>query len=227
VRAAMGSGKSNHKINNINLTTITELIQDYIANTAPITINVAPNTIKIMTSDGYYRSTFETSTKGESYLQQRKIHENKCFLGLYDLKTVTNFDRPKYGALNFLNNPAGIPSAQGYGAFHLTVASPVRKRCTITPMDSFGFTVMGVLDYCDHVWMHLGPKELKALVRLVMGKIESSDQYGSIYREIQIHGDMKCDRDFLTLSVPRGTDPTNLDIAVAFTEKFGIKLVKY
>jgi hypothetical protein len=60
-------------------------VSKYIAEDAPITVNVAPHVVKLLCQDTHLRSTFEiNSGKGPAYLQTRVAAESRVFLGLYD-----------------------------------------------------------------------------------------------------------------------------------------------
>lgn len=56
----------------------------YIAESAPITVNISPAVLKLVSDDGYLRSVFEVNKKGDAYIQSRINFESVCFLKLYD-----------------------------------------------------------------------------------------------------------------------------------------------
>ena len=65
---------------------------------------------------------------------------------------ATDFERVKYGVVNFTNDPKGVNCASGYGASYLLLKENVRHRCTITDMDSSTSACrIGTLKYCFHV----------------------------------------------------------------------------
>lgn len=194
----------------------------YIAESAPITVNIHPSVLKLVSDDGYLRSVFEVNKKGDAYIQSRINFESVCFLKLYD--SAVKFERPKYGALNFLNLPGGISSASVYGKWHLVLKDAVRRRCTLAPGDTFGVSTIGVLDFCTHVLCYLTGGEIRELVKIALGIIPHGTKYEGSYREIQIHGEVRCDRDFAALHVPKGDD---LKIAEEFSQKYNIPLVLY
>lgn len=216
----------NHETEAVSLAdSILGAITDYVADTAPITINVSEATVKILLTDGYYRSIFEINKKGEAYTEARRRWESECFLNLYNLKTVSSFDRPKYGALNYLNSPAGIPPAFAYGEWFFTLKSDpqVRKRITLATGDTAVSRCLGVLDHCMHVLKHLTDAELSSIIRVATNQ-NSSLSYppGSSYREVQIHGDVKLDRDIECLNIPM-KEIDNIT-AVMFAKKFNVEI---
>lgn len=203
-------------------------ISKYIATRAPITVNINPHIIKILIDDCIYRSTFEVNaSKGASYLAVRTAWESQCFLGLYD--GAINFDRCKYGALNYLNCPQGIPSARGYGRWHFTLNDALRKRCTLATGDTAGSRTLGVLDFCDHVLIDLQPNELRALADVATERVKFTlPTVYCAYREIQIHGELNCGRDIASLHVPRGEVGTaDFVIAEEFSHTYNIPIVLY
>lgn len=204
-------------------------ISKYIATKAPITVNINPHIIKILIDDGIYRSTFEVNaSKGAAYLAGRIAWESACFLGLYD--SAVNFDRCKYGALNYLNCPQGILGARGYGRWHFTLNNDVRRRCTLATGDTAGSRTLGVLDFCDHVLVELHPDELRALADVATGRVACTlpTVYKACYREIQIHGELNCGRDVASLHVPR-SEVVSADFAIAeeFSRRYNVPIVMY
>ena len=195
----------------------------HIAEKAQLTVNISPAVLKLVSDDGYLRSVFEVNKKGDSYIRSRFGFESVCFLKLYD--TTTSFERPKYGAMNFLNLPGGVTTARSYGAWHLVLNDSVRRRCTLAPGDTFGVSTIGVLDFCTHVLCYLSKGELRDLIKVALGIIPHGTKYEGGYREIQIHGEVRCDRDFASINVPKGD--ANIQIAEEFSAKYGIPLVIY
>lgn len=215
------------KINNLTAHPY-ELITKYIASSAPITINVAPHIVKILLDDHIYRSTFEVNApKGPQYLTARTAWESACFLGLYD--GVKPYSRVKYGALNYLNCPQGVISARSYGAWHFTLKDTVRKRCTLATGDTGCSRTLGVLDFCDHVLVEFTECDLVSLTDIAAGTVAHADpkSYNNGYREIQIHGELSCERDIASLHIPANNDHRTKNIAVEFSEKYNIPIVYY
>lgn len=206
--------------------TVLEATSDYIANIAPLVIHVKPDTIPILIGDGHYRSSFETNTTqgkktNSNYMKPRVGWESECFLGLYN--STTNFERPKYGALNFLNHATGVKSAIGYGSCYMTLKPHVRRRVTLATGDTSASRCLGVLDFCNHVLIALSDQELYYLIQIAVGLIESApnDLPAFTYREIQIHGELKLSRDIESLHAGRDA----YDVAEAFSRELDIPVV--
>ena len=49
---------------------------------------------------------------------------------------ATDFERVKYGVINFTNDPKGVSIASMYGPSYFLLKEHVRERCTFTDMDS-------------------------------------------------------------------------------------------
>ena len=98
------------------------------------------------------------------------------------------FERVKYGAMNFTNDPKGIRCCSGYGQSYFILKTHVRDRCTITDMDSSSSTAtLGTFRFMFHVLMKLSDAELRCAFEGSKGKEMKSNVVGS-YKEIQIHG---------------------------------------
>lgn len=199
-------------------------IGKYIAESAPITINIRPDVIKLLTADGTIKSAFEVNTKGVAYIKWRRDKEAGCFLGLYSNGTL-DVDRPKYGALNFLNTPGGIPSARSYGKWQLVPKKSVRTRCTLAGENTHSQSDIGVLDFPAHILLKLTTVELLQLALIANGIITSAEKYEGTYREVQIHGTLTCERDIAELHVEKN-DPDRA-CADEFARKYGITLCEY
>lgn len=63
-----------------------------------------------------------------------------------------DFERVKYGVINFTNDPKGVSCAKNYGGSYLLLKPHVRPRCTMTDMDSSNSSShIGTFKYCYHV----------------------------------------------------------------------------
>jgi hypothetical protein len=109
--------------------------------------------LRAIARDGLYRSQFETGTSNGGLTAipggERWGWETDLFGGLYDGEDPGR--RPKYGALNQLNDPYG--AAPRFGSSYLRLAEPALDRSTFCYPDShygpthFGTaTKMGLLD---------------------------------------------------------------------------------
>ena len=62
---------------------------------------------------------------------------------------ASDFERVKYGVINFTNDPKGVRCCSGYGASYFLLKPHVRHRCTFTNQDSSNQqSVMATLKYC-------------------------------------------------------------------------------
>lgn len=224
LQARVDEYNKSHAKNKISL----EMITNYFAHTAPITINVKLDTIKILFNDTHYRSIFETHHGGGcNDLKRRTQAEDDVFFNLY--QDQKPFDKPKYGAVNYLRAHDGVKSAQMYGTLHFTLVndSKLRNRITIATGDTFGRPKMGVLDYCNHVITAINKKEFESLVKVITTG-EPQKYEGSSYREVQIHGEILLSRDIESLSISHTEyDAKAQEILSDFGEKFGIKILVY
>ncbi len=204
-----------------DITSVTDKIVRYIAHDAPLIVHVNDHTVKILLDDTHYRSIFEINVKGDVYLAARRQWESDCFARLYDGQKA--LDRPKYGALNLLNCPRGQIMATAYGAWHFVLKPHVRDRTTVASGDTAGSRCLGVLDYCIHVLAAISDDELQKIIDIVEGRIESAGyRHGTVYREIQIHGDLDIARDIESLNIPADASRRESALAEQFGTKFGI-----
>lgn len=83
---------------------------------------------------GIYKSQFETFISNGSVSAYvggaRDLWEEKLFGGAYQIEGVTNFERPKYGALHLLLHPDG-PSPR-FGSCYFLLKPNASHRCTFT-----------------------------------------------------------------------------------------------
>lgn len=108
------------------------------------------------------------------------------FCKKYD--SAKDFERVKYGTINFTNDPKGVNSCRGYGNSYFLLKSDVRERCTLTDQDSSSAnSLIGTFRFCYHVLNRLTDAELKAAVQAAQALEVSSAVVGT-YKEIQIHG---------------------------------------
>lgn len=200
-----------------------EIVTNYIAEIAPAIIHVPARVIQLLIRDDFYRSVYEVSSK-PGYTTGRTAAESRCFLKLYD--NVTNFERPKYGCLNYLNAPAGVPSAAMYGDCYFTLKQSVRKRITISSGDTFTNVSIGVLDFCNHVLMTIEQPNLITLCKVALGEIRSGKYSDNpVYKELQIHGEVKLSRDIASVHAPAADYATIGQTITEFSERFNVPIV--
>ena len=91
----------------------------------------------------------------------RNQWESRMFDGLYD--SVSNYQRVKYGTMNFTNDPKGVAVCSGYGQSYFLLKPHVRNRCTITDMDSASATAtISTFRYMNNILAKLPDNEIKA-----------------------------------------------------------------
>lgn len=79
--------------------------------------------------------------------------------------TATDYEKVKYGTINFTNDPAGVNACKSYGNSYLLLKDDVRSRCTFTDMDSSNAnSLIGTFKYGDHILFKLSDSELKAAI---------------------------------------------------------------
>jgi len=163
--------------------------------------------------DTHYRNQFETHTSGGlKDLKVRERWENALFNKAYD--ACEPVYRPKYGVANMVNDPRGIKKAQQYGNCFLELSPAARRRCTFSGADSGGISdsKLATCEYYAHVLERdYSDAELTALL-LVANRTPRFMASETIknYKEVQIHGDVKLDRDIVALHVPKDEDGPKL-----------------
>lgn len=206
---------------------VVESIATYIAERAPLVIHVASSVVPKLIEGTHYKSAFEVANycggkteNKNNYMDARYKWESECFLKLYD--DVTSVERPKYGALNFLNKLSG--GAPIYGKNYLILGPHVRKRITIATGDTSGSRCLGVLDFCYHVLTALTDIELMWLIKIAMGLADRAPEtcHSATYREIQIHGEINIARDVEAFCV--GED-LHIPIVDSFQNTFGVPVI--
>lgn len=76
---------------------------------------------------------------------------------------ASDFERVKYGVINFTNDPKGVKCALSYGQSYLLLKEHVRPRCTFTNKDSSSSDAqIGTFKYPFHVIEKMNDNELKS-----------------------------------------------------------------
>ena len=177
-----------------------ETVINYIKN-VPVVIHVSTTTISHLAREGVYKNIFEitNSGKGQSYNTSRFDWEKNMFNSIYD--DAEAIEKVKYGALNLLNNPNGVPSAYSYGNSYLLLKNHVKQRITFVCGDSSqkqmqiatfdnNVILLNILDY----------KLLDEVIEIALNKKNSSPT-NYAYIEAQIHGPLIIGRDIQMLYV--------------------------
>lgn len=200
-----------------------KILLDYISK-CQLNINFNDSLFKIFSEDTHYRSVYETDTKGARYNSSRNVAEDRIFLDLY--KSVTAFERPKYGSIDIHNQPG--KDALQYGNCYFVLDDNVQIRTTITKCDSFTTTPIGVLDYPLHVLDELSKDELLYIYSIANGSNESSgkstkNSYG--YKEVQYHGPISFIEDIMCVCIPESV--VEDFYFIKFIEKFNLNYCTY
>jgi len=169
---------------------------------APIIVHLdLEKILGFLEKDTHYRNQFETNSSGGTLdAAKRKEWESALFGGAYDNSVGSK--RPKYGALNVLQDPNGIGSCCQYGESYL-VLKGVRLRTTFTPEDSSAMCKqVACCDYYAHVLAMYTDNELKACLRVGSGEERALDSSILMkYKEAQIHGDICLSKHVFALVV--------------------------
>lgn len=160
----------------------------------PVTINFHPDlmmdgslVIDRLGAEGVYRSQFETGTSngGLTAFQggDRWLWESRIFGGAYDKADPSL--RPKYGSLNYRNDPVG--GSRRFGSAHFRLHPHVRERISFSYPDS-----------------HLGPDDFAVddvceLIALAEMNPLALDPWLDNYIEAHIHGPLVISEDVETL----------------------------
>jgi hypothetical protein len=79
-----------------------------------------------------------------------------------------------------------------------------------------------------HIAKHFSDNELRTVCRIINSEIAHGEWGGEAYREIQIHGELRFDRDFETVVLPRRYQSTEYEnMAREFTFRNGLNLEWY
>ena len=195
----------------------------YVRNEAPIIIHLQLETVlPHLVKDTHYRNQFETNTsKGTLSHTTRTQWENRMFKGIYDKST--GYDRVKYGVLNTPNSPNGISACYAYGDSFMLLADNVRLRTTFADMDTGSDSaILASCEFYTHILVKYVDAEIKDMLEVASGKKKSMTSVNTgTYKEIQIHGPVRLNRDVKALFCnPRHkTDPNMVKMITEFCEK--------
>ena len=167
----------------------------------PMTIRFKVKTLEsFFLKDTHYRSLFEIGTgNGCTAQNTRKMHETRLFGKYYD--SGYKSARPKYGCFNISMGSKGCEEAISYGeCYFILNDETVRWRVTFTEKDSFAARECGTLDHCYHILNKFSDHDLKNLINVSSGEIIGAN---ATYKEIQIHGPLKFNRDIKSIMVPK------------------------
>ena len=176
----------------------------------PITLNFHPDltvagrlVIDLLAKDGIYRSQFETGTSSGGLTAHqdgdRWLWESRIFGCAYD--NEDSMFRPKYGTLNYRNDPVG--GSRRFGSSHFRLRSHVRARTSFCYPDS-----------------HLEPEnfavdDVGPLIALADKNELSLDPWLDNYIEAHIHGPLIIEEDVEALVLDPSFKGTRIEEAAA------------
>ncbi|ARF10211.1 hypothetical protein Hokovirus_1_90 [Hokovirus HKV1] len=162
----------------------------YIINDAPLITHLSFSTLQKVINEGILKNAFETTTKGTSYLTNRNNWEKNLFNDIY--KDTNIVDRPKYGSINFLNNPSGVSSLIGYGDCYIKYKNSVKYRTTFIHDDTCKMDYhIATFSFCAHIFYYYlkSTKQIiYDLVNVANKRLEYSKLAIDPYIDAQIHG---------------------------------------
>lgn len=202
-------------------------IIDYVREDAPCIIHVSlPRYLNHLFKDTHYRNQFETGfSSGCKSLSSRRAWEQRMFGTNYD--DVANFDRVKYGVINLFSHPNGVHCATPYGKSYFLLKKHMRERCTFTSCDSSNHgALVGTCEYFLHILNTYTNEELRDIMLMINNTKRISDAPSSTYKEMQIHGEIRLDRDIECLFVsPQDIHEIDLEHVEEFRIKNGFNVV--
>lgn len=167
-------------------------VLEFLQNVAPIDIRFPDRILDILMKSPVYKNIFELGSNCDG----RRAKEDQLFDGIYG---TTDAERPKYGAVNYLNKSSGT-SATSYGQCFLRLKQVVKKRCTLTYGNSTGDSIYGNFDHIEHIATRL--PEADQIIQIVTGERLEGERFRGPYVEVQIHGSLRIDRDIESVHIP-------------------------
>lgn len=131
---------------------------------------------------------------GTTNTTRRSRWESTLFNKLYDASEPE--ERVKYGAFNLDDNPEGVTSAKAYGDAYFVFHEHVKKRTTMVYGDSSGNASnlhIATPDYFENILHYLPDNVVNSMMLKALGAEYAYQNY--LYVEIQIHGEVRLDRD--------------------------------
>jgi hypothetical protein len=196
----------------------------YVRNEAPIICHASMDrNLQHYIKDTNYRNLFEVS---KSSCGARVQWEDRMFNNVYH--SAKAFDRVKYGVLNLANDPRGVSSCYGYGDSYFLLDNSVRLRTTFASCDTAAdAALLATCEYYAHVLDTYTPEELKNIHLVASGKqMTASSQTHSAYKEVQIHGEFRFNRDVKALMANPKHKGTSLESQILeFGRKNGFPIV--
>ena len=138
---------------------------------------------------------------------------------------AADFERVKYGVINFTNDPKGVNACVSYGQSYFLMKDHVRERCTFTDKDSSNAdSSIATFKYCFKILSKMNDNELRAAFDASKAK-EIASNCTATYKEIQIHGPIEFSKDILRIYINKNEVKGNnklLDMVYDFSKKNNI-----
>jgi hypothetical protein len=162
--------------------------------------------------DECYRNCFEVRapmpggrplTSAEFAQNARAQWESRIFYTRYDASPAV--ERVKYGCMNICSHPNGVRAAHGYGTSYFVLRDDrVRLRTSFASCDTAsGAVKIGMCEHAAHVLAEYSDVELREIADVATGRIPHGDTAkNTVYKEIQIAGLVRFDRDIERLVMP-------------------------
>ncbi|KAJ1558685.1 hypothetical protein HK096_007394 [Nowakowskiella sp. JEL0078] len=211
--------------------TETQLFQtiSYLRLEAPLIIHFKTKGILgLLAKDTHYRNQFETSTSGGMLSNPTRITwEDRLFNKLYphDCKPM---ERVKYGVLNVVSDPRGVQICSGYGDSHLILKNS-RLRATFSDQDTSSPSCsLATCEHYAHVLSKYSDVELRVVLDVGCKRIPfGSSSHLSVYKELQIHGEVRLNRDIevVVLNCAYKDDTEVIKAAELFKKNHGVEYI--
>lgn len=171
------------------------------------------------------KNLFEVNRgRGSTSIGMRANWESTLFNKFYDKSEP--IERVKYGAFNIDTNPLGVISAQSYGDVYFVFNDDVKKRTTMVYGDSAGNAQnlhIATPDNFINILHYMPEHVVKSIILKAKGLPFNYENYP--YIEIQIHGEIRLDRDVKQIVV----DPRKIQIDNRLEDlarEFNIEIVR-
>lgn len=155
----------------------------------------------IANKDRYLRNLFETGKgRGHNDKTVRAKWEKKIFKSSKNYDLLNDHQKVKYASLNLAQAPHGVKSLlKRFGGVYLIMESVIKTRSTITPADSslsyITSNELATFFRMEHIIQMY--KDFKTFDEF----IELSDDKVFGYMDVQIHGELRFDRDVKEIMV--------------------------
>ncbi|KAJ3153016.1 hypothetical protein HK101_001768 [Irineochytrium annulatum] len=187
------------------------VVLSYLRSDAPMIIHLSAAVVELLIKDTHYRVAWE----------------DRLFNNVYH--NAKPFDRVKYGVLNIVSDPRGVRAALHYGDCYLVLGPSVRFRSTFANKDTgWSDAIVCTTEFYNHVLTSYSDPELKDVMDVGTGiKLCESSERVAVYKEMQVHGDVRLDRDvaMLVMNNVHKTNKRTQKAAESFAEKHGVPVI--